>query len=362
MLDKQEQTNEGVDETQEVTKSTEANLNDSVEAEEIPSEDTEDETTDQVVEKIDNQVAEDAEKSEERNAIPMLAYENMELEELVEQLKHLLKEYPVQQLKTNIDSIKNSFNAKFGALLAEKKAAFLAEGGNSIDFQFSSPIKTAYNTLLSEYKNKRDAYYAALEDRLSNNLELRYQIINELKDLIDNADPMTMHKSFLELQNRWREIGPVPRSKYNDTWRNYHHHVERLYDLLHLSNDFRDLDFKHNLEEKLKLIARVESLIEHEDVNEAFKELQEIHKTWKEDVGPVSKEHREEVWQKFSDASKKIHDRRHQYFRELRSKYQEVIDKKNEIIAKIASYDTSKNAKHSDWQKSIKEIEDLREE
>ncbi|GGH01116.1 hypothetical protein GCM10011416_19740 [Polaribacter pacificus] len=362
MLDKQEQTNEGVDETQEVTKSTEANLNDSVEAEEIPSEDTEDETTDQVVEKIDNQVAEDAEKSEERNAIPMLAYENMELEELVEQLKHLLKEYPVQQLKTNIDSIKNSFNAKFGALLAEKKAAFLAEGGNSIDFQFSSPIKTAYNTLLSEYKNKRDAYYAALEDRLSNNLELRHQIINELKDLIENADPMTMHKSFLELQNRWREIGPVPRSKYNDTWRNYHHHVERFYDLLHLSNDFRDLDFKHNLEEKLKLIARVESLIEHEDVNEAFKELQEIHKTWKEDVGPVSKEHREEVWQKFSDASKKIHDRRHQYFRELRSKYQEVIDKKNEIIAKIAAYDTSKNAKHSDWQKSIKEIEALREE
>lgn len=362
MLDKEEQKNDGVDETQEVKKSTVNNSKKQEEVEEVPSEDSEDETTDQVVEKIDNQVAEDAEKSEERNAIPMLAYEEMKLEELVHQLEVLLAEYPVQQLKNNIDAIKEAFNTKFGALLAESKAAFLAEGGDSIDFQFSSPVKTAYNSLLSEYKNKRDAYYAALEDRLGGNLELRYQVINELKDLIENADPMTMHKSFIELQNRWREIGPVPRSKYNDTWRNYHHHVERFYDLLHLSNDFRDLDFKHNLEEKLKLIAKVEALIDHEDVNEAFKELQEVHKVWKEDIGPVSKEHREEVWQKFSAASKKIHDRRHQYFRDLRSQYQGIIDKKLEVISKISAYDTSKNKKHSDWQKSIKEIEALRQE
>jgi len=154
----------------------------------------------------------------------------------------------------------------------------------------------------------------------------------------------------------------VPRNKYNDTWRNYHHHVERFYDLLHLSNDFRDLDFKNNLEEKLKLIENVEALAELENVNDAFKELQGFHKVWKEDIGPVSQEHREDVWQKFSDASKKIHDKRHDYFRSLKSQYQDIIDEKEVIIQSIEKYDTSKNKKHSDWQKSINDIEALRKE
>ena len=320
------------------------------------------ETTDKVVEEIEEKVAEEAEKEAERNSIPMLDYENIELEELAVELERLLKEHPVQQLKTNIDALKNAFNTKFGALLAEKKAAFLEEGGNSIDFQYSSPVKSKYNGLLSDYKKKRDAYYAELDTQLKGNLEKRHSVITDLKALIADADTKTMYKSFKVLQTRWREIGPVPRNKYNDTWRNYHHHVERFYDLLHLSNDFRDLDFKHNLEEKLKLIARVEALADLDNVNDAFKELQQFHKTWKEDLGPVSQEHREDVWQKFSAASKRIHDKRHEYFRSLKSQYQSIIDAKLAVIVKIEAYDTSTNKKHSDWQKSIKEIEVLRKE
>lgn len=318
--------------------------------------------TDEVVKEIETKVAEEAEKDDEKTSIPMLEYDTMELESLVEELQKLIKEHPVQQLKSNIDAIKNVFNAKFGALLAEKKTAFLEEGGNSIDFQYSSPVKASYNSLLSDYKTKRDAYYAALDQQLKGNLEKRFSVINELKELIDDADTKTMYKIFKGLQTRWREIGPVPRNKYNDTWRNYHHHVERFYDLLHLSNDFRDLDFKHNLEEKIKLIERVEALVEKEDVNEAFKELQDLHKAWKEDIGPVSKEYREDIWQKFSTASKKIHDKRHEYYRGLRSQYQSIIDAKNAISEKIEAYDISKNTKHSDWRKSIRDIDALRQQ
>lgn len=320
------------------------------------------ETAAAAVKEIENKVAEDAEKDAEKNSIPMLAYDSMELELLTEELQKLLKEHPVQQLKENIEAIKNAFNLKFGALLAEKKAAFLADGGDSIDFQYSSPVKITYNGLLSEYKTKRTTYYSALDQQLKGNLEKRHNVINELKGLIDDADPKTMYKVFKGLQTRWREIGPVPRNKYNDTWRNYHHHVERFYDLLHLSNDFRDLDFKHNLEEKLKLIVRVEALVESEDINERFKELQDLHKLWKEDIGPVSKQYREEIWKKFSAASKKVHDKRHEHFRNLRSQYQDIIDKKIVVSVAIEAYDTSSNKKHSDWQKSIKEIEALRQE
>ncbi|RKF02992.1 uncharacterized protein DUF349 [Tenacibaculum lutimaris] len=316
--------------------------------------------TENAVNEVENEVANESEKADEKHEIPMLDYDSMELEKLVDELKKLLKDYPVQQLKSNVDALKIAFNSKFGALLAKKKEAFLAEGGNSIDFQFSSPVKTEYNKLLGEYKTKRDAYYSQLEKQLKENLERRNNLIEELKSLIENADPKTMYNDFQEIQNRWKSIGPVPKTKYNDTWRTYHHHVERFYDLLHLNKDFRELDFKHNLEEKLGLIERAEALNDIEDVNVAFKELQELHRLWKEEVGPVAKENREEVWGKFSEATKKIHDKRHQYFRELKSKYQEMIDAKLAVAAEIKAYDTSKNKTHNDWQKSIVEIEKLR--
>lgn len=317
----------------------------------------------EAVEEIEKSMAEDAEKdSSKEDEKPTIDYETLTLEELVAELKKVLTNNPVQKNKSQVEGIKSSFNQKFGALLAEKKAVFLEQGGNAIDFQFSSPIKSEYNTLLSDYKKQRDSYYKNLEKQLSENLEKRIQVIEQLKELIDNADAATMYKQFKELQDSWSAIGPVSKNRYNDTWKTYHHHVERFYDLLHLSNDFRDLDFKHNLEKKLKIIEEAETLVEEKDINVAFKELQNLHKIWKEDIGPVSREMREEVWQKFSNATKKIHDRRHEYFREMRSKYQEIIKEKLVIIDKINTYDTSRNMSHKDWQQSIKEIEALRQE
>ena len=312
------------------------------------------------VNEVENEVANEAEKADEKHEIPMLDYASMDLEVLVVELQKLLSTYQVQQLKTNIDALKNAFNSKFGALLAEKKEAFLAEGGNSIDFHYSSPVKSEYNKLLGEYKSKRDDYYSQLESQLKENLDRRNKLIDDLKALIVSADAKTMYNDFQEIQKKWKVIGAVPKTKYNDTWKIYHHHVERFYDLLHLNKDFRELDFKHNLEEKLKLISKAEALNEVVDVNVAFKELQDLHRLWKEEVGPVGKEHREEVWSKFSEATKKIHDKRHQYFKDLKSKYQKMIDLKLEVVAQINAYDTSGNKSHNDWQKSILEIEALR--
>ena len=318
-------------------------------------------TTDAVEEVQKPIAAAEVAAPKEENSL-VVDYSKFSLEDLVVLLQKILSNNPVQKVKNQVEGIKTAFNFKFGALLAEKKALFLEAGGNSIDFQFSSPIKSEYNKLLSDYKKQRDAYYADLEKQFAINLEKRLSVIEQLKGLIENADTATMYKSFRELQDTWRTIGSVSKNHYNDTWKTFHHHVERFYDLLHLSNDFRDLDFKHNLEEKLKIIEKAERLAEQEDINLAFKELQDLHKIWKEDIGPVSQDMREEIWQNFSAATKKIHDKRHDHFRKMRSKYQEIIENKLEVVAKLNAYDTSNNKSHNDWQKSIKDVEQLRQE
>ena len=289
-------------------------------------------------------------------------YAILSLEELVQELQNTLSNNPVNKIKDQIEVIKSAFNIKFGALLAEKKKVFLEEGGNVIDFQFTSSVKGDYNTLLSDYKKQRDAHYNAIDKQMNDNLDKRVQVIEGLKSLIENADANTMYKEFRVLQDTWRSIGAVSKTRYNDTWKTYHHHVERFYDLLHLSNDFRDLDFKNNLEEKLKIILKAEALAASTDVNEAFKELQELHKIWKEDIGPVSKDVREDVWQKFSAITKEIHDKRHEHFRDMKSKYQDIIALKLAVIERFNAYDTSNNKTHKDWQNSIVETEKLRQE
>ena len=317
----------------------------------------------EAVKEIEDSVAENAEKEDSKEEeIPTIDYSKLSLEELVACLEKIIADNPVHKIKAQVDAVRNVFNEKFGTLLAEKKASFLEEGGNSIDFQFSSPIKSQYNSLLSNYKKQRDSYYKDLEKQLNLNLEKRVEVIEGLKAIIEDADSSTMYKKFKDIQETWRSIGPVPKSYYNDTWKIYQHHVERFYDLLHLSNDFRDIEFKQNLEEKLKIIAKAEELSDEPDVNYASKQLQELHKTWKEDIGPVAREMREEIWHKFSAATKRIHDKRHNYFREMRSKYQEIIEEKLKVIGLIDAYDTSGNKNHKDWQKSIQDIESLRKQ
>ena len=270
-------------------------------------------TNNKAVDEIESKIAESSENDDE-TAIEQKDYSKLSLEDLVAELAVLVKEHKVQSISSNVNSIKNSFNVKFGELLKKEKEKFLAEGGNVVDFQYSNPIKSTYNSILYDYKIKRNEYYAQQESKLKENLQAKLDLIEELKHLIDNADGATMYKLFKNIQDKWREIGPIPRAKYNDTWRTYHHHVERFYDLLHLNNDLRDLDFKHNFEEKLKLVEKAEELAELDDINLAFKELQVLHKMWKEDIGPIPREHRDEVWGRFSEATKKVHDKRHDFF------------------------------------------------
>ncbi|WP_340076701.1 DUF349 domain-containing protein [Leptobacterium sp. I13] len=313
---------------------------------------------------IDESNAEDAEDEavNERHTIPMPDYHAMSMEKLIEELEKLVKNEKVQAIKTHVDNIKHEFDAKFQELLEQKKDDFINDGGNEIDFRYTSPLKTRFYKSYSEYKEKRNQYYKNLEKSLKENLSNRLAIIEELKGLINVEENInTTYKHFKELQERWYNAGSVPKVNYNDLWRTYHHHVEIFYDFLDLNRELRDLDFKHNLEEKEKIITKAEALIEEEDIPKAFRELQILHKIWKEEIGPVDREHREDVWNRFSNATKAIHDKRQEYYKNIDAVYEANLVKKQEVIAQIDAITSKPVNTHSEWQNQIKKIEALRE-
>jgi ribosomal protein L17 len=225
--------------------------------------DKEDPSDDKHVDEIEASNAEDAEdeSNAERHDVEEKDYHAMSMDQLVTELNRLLKHHKIQTISKHVNQIKSEFNAKFEELLDEKKEEFINDGGNEIDFYYTNDTKKLFNQLYKEYRQNIKSYYREREQTLKQNLENRLAIIEEIKGLLNVEENInTTYKHFKELQERWRNSGPIPRDKYNNAWNTYHHHVERFYDFLHLNNDLRDLDFKHNYEQKLKIIERAEEL------------------------------------------------------------------------------------------------------
>lgn len=318
---------------------------------------------DKVQSEIDESNAEDAEDSDnqQRHRITMLDYHAMSMENLVGELQRLIRTEKVQAIKKHADGIKYEFDQKFQEFIEQKKEDFIERGGNEIDFKYNSVTKRQFNEVYHDYREKRDQYYKNLEKSLKANLAERQRIIEDLKGLVNiEEDINTTYKNFKDLQEQWRNAGPVPRSDYNDVWRTYQHHVEIFYDFLHINRELRDLDFKHNLEEKQKIIAQAEILRDEADVNKAFRELQVLHKMWKEDIGPVGKEHRDTIWSQFSGITKDIHQKRQDQLDQLETRYEENLVRKQELIAEIDRLAANIADNHKGIQDQIKTMEELR--
>ena len=298
----------------------------------------------------------------ERHDIPMQDYDTLSLEELVDALQNLVSTDKVLAAKDHIEEIKKSFLAKYNHLIEEKKEEFLAENQDpNEDFQYHSPLKTNFDKYYSIFRDAKNTHFKSLQTNLKTNLETRLAIVEELKELINpQANIKDTLKHFNDLRERWKNAGAIPKDKYNHVWNNFHFHVENFYDYLHLDREARDLDFKHNLEQKQKIVARVEELVKEADINKAFRELQDLHRIWKEDIGPVSREHRDEIWNKFSDLTKQMHDKREVLFENQRGTELENLAKKKDIIAQIEVLATEKVNAHSQWLAQIEKVEALR--
>ncbi|WP_337965068.1 DUF349 domain-containing protein [uncultured Flavobacterium sp.] len=353
------------------TTGSEAATEDTIPNEEVVAENTvEAESTETehqtALDAITNSNAEESEDEtlKERHDIPMQDYNTFSLDALVDELKKLINDDKVMSVKEHIEEIKKAFLLQYNHLIEEKKEEFNAskEDPNE-EFEYHSPLKSKFDEYYNVFREKRNAHFKHLQTNLKSNLDNRLAIVEELKELINPQENIKdTLKHFNDLRERWKNAGAIPKDKYNHVWNNYHFHVENFYDYLHLDREARDLDFKYNLEQKQKIIARVEELVNETDISKAFRELQDLHRIWKEDIGPVSKEHRDSIWNKFSELTKKIHDKREILFESQRANEQQNLEVKKEIIGKIEVLGTEKVNSHSQWLVQIQKVEALRNE
>ncbi|HBD25447.1 DUF349 domain-containing protein [Flavobacterium sp.] len=319
-----------------------------------------------VLEEIDNSNAEESEDDsiKEKHEIPVLDYDAMSMEALTDELEKLVDNEKVMAIKDHVEGIRKAFSDKYHHFIDEKKEEFLAQNNEEgLDFEYHFPLKNKFDGIYNAYKASKAKHFKQLQNNLEQNFAVREGLIEELKNLIDSGDSNIgdMFKKVNDIRERWKNAGAIPRDKYNILWNNYHFHIERFYDIMHLDKEARDLDLKHNLEQKQLIIAKAKELLNEEDVMKAFRELQLLHRVWKEEIGPVDREHREAIWDEFSEITKQMHDKREALYAVARGKETDNLAVKNEIIVLIEALGTEKIDSHSGWQAQIKKMEALRE-
>ena len=288
-------------------------------------------------------------------------YDDLTLYQLLNILEKKVNAGKVIQHRKDFDTLSKLIERKLDQQLKSKKEDFVNSGGAPEDFYVKLPEKVTFDQLVRKFKSEKSRYYQDLEKSQQNNLALRKSLIEELKGLIGVDRPISeTYKQFKDLQARWRESGHVPQSEANNIWKTYHHHVGIFYDFLHLNREFRELDYKYNYEEKIKIIEEVEAMAKMDNIQKAFRNLQELHKRWKDELGPVAKEHEESLWERFSQATKVIHEKR-QFFQKNQTEiFKANFDKKADLIAQMRELNEAEVKTHNEMQKLIRNMEALR--
>lgn len=298
--------------------------------------------------------------SQEDTGAESIDYNALSREDLVSTLKDLLDKGSILEIKDEIDLIKQNFYKKTKAEYEKKKKKFLDEGGLPEDFRpEEDPIEKDLKEYLSKYKDFRLEYNKIQEEEKQKNLDDKYKIIEEIKDLVNRKESInkTFHE-FRDLQRRWRETGPVPQSSLNDLWENYHHHVETFYDYIKINQELRDLDLKKNLESKLILCEKAEELILEPSVVSAFNKLQSLHAQWRE-IGPVPAEMRTEIWKRFKETTTKINRKHQEYFLNQKQEQKKNLEAKTMLCDKAEELAAKELHTYQDWEKHSAEIIEL---
>jgi len=271
------------------------------------------------------------EHSLENIELPQVDYSGYSKHEIVETLGLLIENRPAAEIKDDIERLKAIFYKKLKIESDERKSKFLEEGGKTEEYRaWVDPDDAKVKYLLDKYKEKRTDYSKIQEAEKYENLKKKYDIIDKIKDLVNREESInkTFH-DFRSLQNDWHSAGVVPQSSLKDLWENYHHYVEIFYDYIKINKELRDLDLKKNLEAKVTLCEKSEQLLLEPNPVNAFRYLQDYHNQWRE-IGPVPLESKNEIWERFKEATSQINKRHHEYFEKQKD------DQRKNLEAKIA--------------------------
>ena len=277
-------------------------------------------------------------------------------EEVIKRLREI-NENACEADKQEIDQLKQTFYKLHKSDQEAERKAFIEKGGNAEDFTPTpNPLETLFKEIMGEIKEKRSALSAALEQEKEENLAKKLEILEKMKTLTESTEDTTaIYNEFKQLQQEWNDIKQVPSGRQNELWRSYQLYTEKFYDMVKLNNEFREYDFKKNLEQKMHLCEAAEKLAEETDVISAFHQLQKLHQEFRT-IGPVAKELRESLWARFKAASTVINRRHQQHFEELKEKEQNNLDQKTVICEIVESMEYDTFTTFSDWEDKTQEI------
>ena len=265
--------------------------------------------------------------------------------------------------KDEVDYLKTAFYKLHIAEREAKLKAYIDGGGDPEQYQITpDEAEEAFKAEMGIIKEKRAKIFKEQEAEKQENLTKKLAIIDKIKTMITTPEEANKsYKEFQTLQQQWREIKNVPAEKANELWRNYQLYVEQFYDMLRLNSEARELDFKKNLEAKTRLCEIAEKLADEEDVISAFHQLQKLHQEYRE-IGPVAKEQREEIWNRFKAASTVINKRHQQHFEGIRAKEEDNLVRKTALCEQVEAIAAAENKGSGDWEKHTKQIIDLQTE
>lgn len=286
---------------------------------------------------------------------------NFDFKSLVNHFEFLLADENWKNRIKKIQELVTIFEHKYKNESLLMKSKHIKKVGNEIDFTFNPEYKIKFDQISKDFKYRKKILYKERENTQKTNLEKKLKIIEDLKGLINvDQNINSIYKKFRTLQDSWHKTGSIPNSQNLNVWNTYKHHVEIFYDFLHLNRELREIDFKHNLHEKIKIIEKAETLADSTDIIKASRDLNSLHRLWKNELGPVAKEHNEGLWKRFQKASKLIHLKRQEYNKNYESILKENYQKKLILIKRFEEIKESSPSEYRDWQKILSEHNQLR--
>jgi hypothetical protein len=337
------------------------------------------ETTVQTVDSTVKSVTEENNSAVSANAVSdqpevkadgIIDYSDMGLKDIIQSFQEMLERGDQQELYKYAEIIKAAFYKVLkkekiaSGMFADKEGAPLQEEEieKSVSNNPFAEIERGFKEIYTKYKSERANFVQDMEKVKEENLVKKEQIINELKELLDKAEDVNhTFPAFRELQSRWKAINNVPQAKAKEIWDSYQHLVEKFYDYIKINNEFRDLDFRKNLESKTALCEQAEALEQEPNIVNAFKELQRLHEEWKE-IGPVAKEFREPIWERFKTITATINKKHQHFFENLKDEQKKNLDSKAELCSQAEEIASKEIKESNEWNASSKQMENLQEE